>query len=124
MDRKQRVYEKLLCEIEEREEKFKALKGKPKTRLEIDRLVHKYKELQLSVLEEYGLTNQERAVAFYVLFGISYINISKLMVVQQSTVSFHVRNIFKKCHVSSRQDLCMLVLTKMYFAGIDESQPR
>ena len=72
------------------------------------------------MLDEYKLTKQEKTVVFYVLFGISYANIAKLMVLENSTISFHIRNIFQKCHVSCRQDLCLLILIKMYFTGFDQ----
>lgn len=34
------------------------------------------------MLDEYKLTKQEKTVVFYVLFGISYANIAKLMVLR------------------------------------------
>lgn len=120
MDRKHRVYESFKREIDERERRHKAKDRKALTRCEIERLVHKYRELQLSMLDEYKLTKQEKTVVFYVLFGISYSNIAKLMVLEDSTISFHIRNIFQKCHVSCRQDLCLLILIKMYFTGFDQ----
>ena len=119
MNRKHRIYESLMHDFDEREKKPNVLKSKPKTASEIEGLVYKYRALQLSMLEDYHLTKKEKAVAFYILFGISYLHISKLMMLEKSTVSFHARNIFEKCHVGSRQDFCLLVLTKMYFAGRD-----
>lgn len=124
MDRKQRVYESLKEEIEERERKLRASKKRKLTTCEIERLVYRYRDLQLSMLEEYNLTKQEKMVAFYILFGISYDHISRLMILERTTISYHAGNIFKKCYVSNRQDLCLLVLTKMYFAGSDRRLDR
>ena len=124
MDRKEKVYASMMHEINERELKLKGAKSRPKTKAQIERIVYSYRDLQLSMLEEYNLTEQERAVAFYLLFGLSYLHITKLMLLERSTIGYHVHNIFKKCHVKSRQDLCMLVLTKMYFAGSDEEKTK
>lgn len=121
MNKKHRIYESMMRDIEERESEFEVLKRRPKTHAEIESIVFKYRDLQLSVLEEYGLTKQEQAVVFYLLLGLTYDQITKLMRLEKSTVGFHANNIFKKCHVNKRQDLCMLVLTKMYFAGSDQS---
>lgn len=124
MDHKRTTYEAMRAEIDEREAKLKVPLARTKTHAEIERLVFKFRDFQLSMLDDYHLTNQEKVVTSYILFGISYAHIKRLMVLELSTINFHVRNIFDKCHVNSRQDLCMLVLTKMYFAGDDGADQR
>lgn len=123
MDHKRTTYEAWKSEIDEREAKFRASLARERTQAEVERVVFRYRALQLSMLDDYNLTNQEKRVTSYILFGISYAHIKSLMVLESSTINFHVRNIFDKCHVHSRQDLCLLVLTKMYFAGDDGSDP-
>lgn len=90
--------------------------------LSVRRIVLKYRELQDEILESYHLSDQEKLVAKHILCGISYSHIAKLLILTESTISFHAHNIMKKCRVDNRNDLCLLIMARIHLYGRTNSQ--
>jgi DNA-binding CsgD family transcriptional regulator len=64
----------------------------------------------LTALEELGLTRREAEVSLAVLRGRSTVEIAAELVVSPHTVHDHLRNVFAKLGVSSRQQLAVRLL--------------
>lgn len=64
-----------------------------------------------------GLTDRERDVAELAVSGFSYAQIARDLFVAQSTVGYHLSNIYAKCGVSSRHELTALVRSAEMSAG-------
>ena len=62
-----------------------------------------------SISSEYGLTPREREVAFLTVQGFSCAYIADKLVVSESTVRFHQKNLYKKLDVHSRNEFIELV---------------
>lgn len=62
----------------------------------------------LSKAEAYHLTAREKDVLVLVTRGLSTPDIASRLVVSESTVKFHLKNIYAKCGVSSRSQLLAL----------------
>jgi DNA-binding CsgD family transcriptional regulator len=61
------------------------------------------------VLAQFGLTDREQDVLTLLASGLSYAQIARDLFVSQSTVSYHLSNIYRKAQVSSRHELTELV---------------
>jgi DNA-binding CsgD family transcriptional regulator len=61
------------------------------------------------VLQQFGLTDREQDVMTLLASGLSYAQIARDLFVSQSTVSYHLSNIYRKAQVSSRHELTELV---------------
>jgi len=61
------------------------------------------------IASEYGLTPREREVAFLTVQGFSCAYIADKLVVSESTVRFHQKNLYKKLDVHSRNEFIELV---------------
>ena len=61
------------------------------------------------IASEYGLTPREREVAFLTVQGFSCAYIADKLVVSESTVRFHQKNLYKKLDVHSRNKFIELV---------------
>lgn len=59
--------------------------------------------------EEFGLTPREEEIASLMGYGYSYAHIAELLVVSESTVRTHARNMYRKMGVSSRKDVLELL---------------
>lgn len=59
-----------------------------------------------------ALTDRERDVAELAVYGFSYAQIARNLYVAQSTVGYHLSNIYAKCGVSSRHELTELVRSR------------
>ena len=55
-------------------------------------------------LGDLGLTDRERDVAELAISGYSYAQIARDLFVAQTTVGYHLSNIYAKCGVRSRHD--------------------
>jgi DNA-binding CsgD family transcriptional regulator len=64
-----------------------------------------------------GLTAREQDVAELAVSGFSYAQIARDLFVAQSTVGYHLSNIYAKCGVSSRHELTALVRSAELSAG-------
>ncbi|NTU89067.1 MAG: hypothetical protein HGA54_04040 [Actinobacteria bacterium] len=62
-----------------------------------------------ALAEEYGLSPREKEVLFYMSRGYSHVYIAKELYVSENTVRTHVRHIYSKLHVSSREGLLALI---------------
>lgn len=58
---------------------------------------------------EFGLTPREEEIASLMGYGYSYAHIAELLVVSESTVRTHARNMYKKTGASSRKDVLELL---------------
>jgi DNA-binding CsgD family transcriptional regulator len=61
------------------------------------------------VLHHLGLTDREQDVLSLLASGLSYAQIARDLFVSQSTVSYHLSNIYRKAQVTSRHQLTELV---------------
>jgi DNA-binding CsgD family transcriptional regulator len=68
-----------------------------------------------------GLSNREMEVVQLLLEGKSNKQIALSLHITESTVEFHLKNIYEKCHVSSRTEL-ILKLGKSTVAGEGENE--
>ncbi len=64
-----------------------------------------------------GLTERERDVAELAVSGFSYAQIARNLFVAQTTVGYHLSNIYAKCGVRSRHELTELVRNNAMVAG-------
>jgi len=60
-------------------------------------------------LQHLGLTEREQDVLSLLASGLSYAQIARDLFVSQSTVSYHLSNIYRKAQVTSRHQLTELV---------------
>lgn len=74
-----------------------------------DRYLH---ERALALASEHGLSRREEEVLLYLGRGHSYVFIAEQLHVSESTARTHVRNIFKKLDVGSREELLGLIDAK------------
>ena len=58
--------------------------------------------------KEYGLSPREKEIASYVGRGHSSVFVAKTLLISESTVYTHVRNIYRKMGISSREELIQL----------------
>jgi DNA-binding NarL/FixJ family response regulator len=70
-----------------------------------------------SPLGNLGLTERERDVAELAVSGFSYAQIARDLFVAQTTVGYHLSNIYAKCGVRSRHELTELVRSNAVLAG-------
>jgi len=59
------------------------------------------------------LTGQEIKILEYVLSGFSNKKISDKINISVNTVKFHLKNIYVKCQVNSKQELLAVALKKV-----------
>lgn len=71
--------------------------------------VEALKERCDALADEYGLTRREREVFSYLGRGYSPAYIARVLFVSESTVRSHVKSIYQKLRVDSREDLISLV---------------
>ncbi len=55
--------------------------------------------------DESALTERENQVVSYLLDGLTYNKIGKILGMSVNTVRFHIKNIYRKLHISSRAEL-------------------
>lgn len=60
------------------------------------------------LFDRYGLTEREREIAALLLSAEAIKNIASTLGVSQSTVSFHSKNLYRKCDIQSRSELSTL----------------
>lgn len=63
------------------------------------------KDRQMKYVSRYGLSTREQEIFSLIIQGMSNIEIANTLYVTESTVKFHVGNIFKKTGLSSRLEL-------------------
>lgn len=66
-------------------------------------------ELLLKLKVDYKLTQREYEIVNMLLLGVSNSEISEKMIITEATVKKHVSNIYKKCSISSRDQLRILI---------------
>ena len=57
----------------------------------------------------YALTKREREILQYLSLGYGSVYISKTLFISDNTARTHIRNIYRKLDVSSREELLSLV---------------
>jgi DNA-binding CsgD family transcriptional regulator len=68
-----------------------------------------------------SLSDRERDVLTLVSAGMSYAQIARDLFITQSTVSYHLGNIYAKANVSSRHQLTALVRSDPTLFGLPQS---
>ena len=58
--------------------------------------------------EEYGLTKREEEVLAFIAEGHSSAYVAEVLFISPNTARTHVHNIYRKLHVSSREDILSL----------------
>jgi DNA-binding CsgD family transcriptional regulator len=66
-------------------------------------------ELLLKLKIEYNLTKRESEIVDMLLLEINNSEISEKMIITESTVKKHISNIYKKCSISNRDQLRILI---------------
>lgn len=79
---------------------------------------------QLAIAQEHGLTDRETEVFMLLAQGRSAPRISESLYLSQSTVNVHVRKIYQKLGIHSRQELFDLVVPPDAQAGREQDKPR
>jgi len=74
-----------------------------------EHLVHGQTELLGSLGQQYGITARELDVCNLLLQGYSASKIASKLFVSESTVRFHLKNVYHKMGIHSKQDLIDLV---------------
>jgi len=74
-------------------------------------------------LEAHGVTSREREVAFLLAKGMSNPEIAETLVLSPYTVQDHVKNLFEKTDVSSRQELIARIFLDDYLPQLTARTP-
>jgi DNA-binding CsgD family transcriptional regulator len=74
-------------------------------------------------LEAHGVTRREREVAALLAQGLSNLEIAERLVLSTFTVQDHIKNLFEKTGVSSRQELVARIFLDDYMPHIVERRP-
>src|SRR5438874_6620443 len=75
-------------------------------------------------LEAFGATAREREVATLLARGLSRAEMAETLVVSPHTVEDHVKNLYEKVGVSSRQELVAQVFLDEYLPEVVRQTPR
>src|SRR4029077_991768 len=75
-------------------------------------------------LEAFGVTAREREVATLLARGLSRAEMAESLVVSPHTVEDHVRNLYDKVGVASRQELVARVFLDEYLPEVVRQTPR
>lgn len=76
-------------------------------------IMEQFYALRETVLEELGLTSQERAVAIELMTGGTYREASRSLYLAESTVKFHAKSVYRKAHAHSRAEFARAVFLSM-----------
>ncbi len=75
-------------------------------------------------LEAHGATAREREVATLLARGLTNPEIAEALVLSPHTVQDHVKSLFEKLDVGSRQELVARVFLDEYLPEVDATAPR